>query len=189
MAARITGQLEPARNGSRKTKRKHQQMLLGYKKEFAPYVIDGSKPHTARNPRKVMPKVGDRAFEYTGLRTNNCQLLRKDRLIQHIAEITIFKSATGPGLPELIIDGVLLPEAALRYFIWLDGFRDDNKPDYARFLKHFGFLTNQSIWLKKGTWTGNLYHFNEFRYTPELDYVQLLTDLKQINLFDSVLPY
>ena len=49
--------------------------LLGYKKQFAPFVKDGSKTHTIRKRRKHPPKPGSMLYHYEGLRTVSCTKL------------------------------------------------------------------------------------------------------------------
>lgn len=50
----------------------------GFKERFCPFVIDGSKPHTIRAYRTYPVKVGDTLSLYYGMRTKNCQLLRRE---------------------------------------------------------------------------------------------------------------
>ena len=51
--------------------------LLGFQKQFAPLVESGEKRQTVRAYRKDgrNPKVGDRLYLYTGLRTKQCRKL------------------------------------------------------------------------------------------------------------------
>lgn len=49
-------------------------MLLNFQKQFAPYILDGSKAHTIRGERKdgKRPKPGEMLHLYTGLRRPGC---------------------------------------------------------------------------------------------------------------------
>ena len=48
-------------------------MLLGFKKIYVDKIKDGSKTTTIRTLRKIKPKIGEKIFMYSGLRTSNCQ--------------------------------------------------------------------------------------------------------------------
>ena len=47
--------------------------LLGFKEQFAEKILDGTKKHTMRNPRKIPIQAGDTLYMYTGLRTKDCK--------------------------------------------------------------------------------------------------------------------
>lgn len=55
-------------------------MLIGFKKQFASKVLDGTKTQTIRkvssSPKAHVPKVGETLYLYTGLRTKYCQHLK-----------------------------------------------------------------------------------------------------------------
>ena len=44
-----------------------------FKKNFAPMILSGRKPHTIRRRRKRPTVVGDRLYLYTGMRTKGCE--------------------------------------------------------------------------------------------------------------------
>jgi hypothetical protein len=67
-------------------------MLLGFKKKFAPKIINGSKIHTVRNFRKVKPKLGETLYMYTGLRTRNCELITNKETLKGIDIVRIYIS-------------------------------------------------------------------------------------------------
>lgn len=49
--------------------------LFNFKKQFADKVRSGEKHQTIRATRKVIPKKGETAYCYTGLRTKKCEKL------------------------------------------------------------------------------------------------------------------
>lgn len=61
-----------------------------FKARFADLVASGAKPHTIRKNRLdgYVPKVGDPAYLYTGMRTRSCRLLRTAKIIG-LAKINI----------------------------------------------------------------------------------------------------
>ena len=52
-------------------------MLLGFRKQYAPMIISGTKRQTIRRDRKdgQIPKNGETLYLYEGLRTKQCQKL------------------------------------------------------------------------------------------------------------------
>lgn len=54
-------------------------MLLGFKRQFAKYVEEGSKTHTVRGFRKISPKVGDICHCYVDPRQKTMRLLGLSR--------------------------------------------------------------------------------------------------------------
>lgn len=65
-------------------------MLLGFKKQFAPKILDGSKKFTIRNPRKVEPKIGETLHMYTGLRTKHTEKITSKHKLTGIQLVDIF---------------------------------------------------------------------------------------------------
>jgi hypothetical protein len=68
--------LSPRRSlrARRKNKKKEKIMpAYNFKKEFAPMILSGRKPHTIRRRRKNPTKVGDMLYLYTGMRTKACE--------------------------------------------------------------------------------------------------------------------
>ncbi len=51
--------------------------LYGFKKQFVPHILDGTKQHTIRAERKHMDKPGDIMHLYTGLRQKGARLLMR----------------------------------------------------------------------------------------------------------------
>ncbi len=65
-----------------------------FKTRFADLVVSGAKVHTIRAPRKDgrLPKVGDPAYLYTGMRTRECRLLRVAK-VEAVTDIAIFPTS------------------------------------------------------------------------------------------------
>ncbi len=51
------------------------EMLIGFKKQFAHLVESGEKTQTVRSFPKRVPRIGETAYLYTGLRTKGCRKL------------------------------------------------------------------------------------------------------------------
>jgi len=64
--------------------------LLGFKKQFAPLVESRKKRQTIRAKRRdgKNPRVDDRLYLYTGLRTKSCRKLGEETCVS-VQEITI----------------------------------------------------------------------------------------------------
>ena len=55
-------------------------MLIGFKKQFAHLVEFGEKTQTIRVFPKRVPKIGETAYLYTGLRTKQCRCLGEGKI-------------------------------------------------------------------------------------------------------------
>lgn len=97
-----------------------------FQKQFAPLILDGSKPHTIRPRRKRPTQVGDVLYLYTGMRTKACQFLMQDTCKQ-IKPIAIY-----PDIGQIRLDGRLLPLNEMTHFAVRDGFAN-----YMEFFKFF----------------------------------------------------
>jgi hypothetical protein len=103
-------------------------MLLGFKKQFAPKILDGSKKFTIRNPRKVEPKIGDQLHMYTGLRTKSCEKISSEHTLKGIqlVDLMIQKQVNGTDyLIVVFIDGRPLDSIETQDFVRCDGFNDE----------------------------------------------------------------
>lgn len=79
-------------------------MLLGFKKQFAPKILDGSKKFTIRNPRKREPKIGEQLHMYTGLRTKHTEKITSEHSLKGIQLVDLFISKSNTdlgGYPEV----------------------------------------------------------------------------------------
>lgn len=132
-------------------------MLLGFKKQFAPKLENGSKIHTFRRTRKVTPKIGEKIYPYTGLRTRNSQKILGDYTYtgSQSVRMTIRKCDNKRlFIINLVIDGKPISTPDLYFKVALnDGFEDIYKfCDY---------------WLdgkNKVAFLGKVYHWTDFKY-------------------------
>lgn len=63
-------------------------MLIGFKKQFAHLVESGEKTQTVRSFPKRVPRIGETAYLYTGLRTKGCRKLG-EAIIEGISVVMI----------------------------------------------------------------------------------------------------
>lgn len=115
-------------------------MILGFKKQFVPYVLDGSKRHTIRAGERW--KVGMRAdlfeesrrrkvYDANGVQVSGMRLLFRDQ-VSKVEPIRISCSSSLTGLVPLhertsiVIGDEVLSLDELDAFAWRDGFR---RPD------------------------------------------------------------
>lgn len=97
-------------------------MLLGFKRRFAPYVLDGTKTHTIRATRKIRPKVGEICHCYVDPRQRTMKLLGRWPCVA-VQKISIQK-AVHPARLLIRIDGELLSNDEAEALLYRDGFRD-----------------------------------------------------------------
>lgn len=104
-------------------------MLLGFKRQFAPYVEDGSKTHTVRSFRKLAPKVGDICHCYVDPRQKTMRLLGRWPCVR-VEPITLDfeKHGIGYRLRITIADQILSFDEATA-FAHRDGFRGSDSLD------------------------------------------------------------
>lgn len=95
-------------------------MLLGFKRQFAPFVEDHSKTHTIRAIRKIAPRVGETCHCYTGLRQKGARLLGRWPCVR--VEVISIVGGYG-GIAQIIIAGESLDVDDMRRMAWIDGFR------------------------------------------------------------------
>lgn len=128
-------------------------ILLGFKKQFAPMILDGSKRHTMRGESKVTRRVGGICHNYYALRTKQCELLGRWRCtrIDPVEVGFVFDRFT------VVIDGEELTYIDLRVFAYADGFRNGKLGDVAAM---------QAFWVKENKlkpgkwWRGQLIHWD-----------------------------
>lgn len=93
-------------------------MLLGFKKQFAVFVEQGSKTHTIRAKRKRPPHVGEVAHCYTGLRQKGARCLGRFEVVK----IDTIWIDVAEGL-QIQIGGAGLSIDEMLEFARRDGFR------------------------------------------------------------------
>ncbi len=134
-------------------------MLLGFKRQFAPFVEEGSKTHTIRSERKISPKVGEICHCYVNPRQKTMRLLGRFECIR-VDEIKIEESIR-QSIPLVVrINGVKLAPDEADALFYRDGFRDLTGETYqhmhqaAEFWKHRLPFEGQMIhwrYTKKGS--------------------------------------
>lgn len=114
-------------------------MLLGFKRQFAPFVEEGSKTHTIRATRKITPRVGEIAHCYVDPRQKTMRLLGRWPVVR-VEPIRILMLGgdhhTAPALVISIDNNVLTRDEA-NEFAWRDGFRPVRKCDALIAMGHF----------------------------------------------------
>src|SRR4051812_25287523 len=108
-------------------------MLLGMKRRFEPFVLDGSKRHTIRAKRKLRPRVGEICHVYVNPRQKSMRLLGRWRCtrvedIRIQIEFSFLRAGAqcNPWIPHSIsawINGDVLTMAEINRLCWQDGFR------------------------------------------------------------------
>lgn len=103
-------------------------MLLGFKRQFAEYVEEGTKFHTVRSFRKIPPRVGETAHCYVDPRQKTMRLLGRWPVVR-VVSITLDFEKSGIGYAlRITIDNQTLSRDEAERFAWCDGFRGQNRP-------------------------------------------------------------
>lgn len=103
-------------------------MLLGFKRQFAPFVEEGSKTHTIRAKRRIAPRSGELCHCYTGLRQKAARLLGRWPCVR-VEDIKIEK-ADDPACLAVTINGEALSADEVEAFLYKDGFRGNGGEIY-----------------------------------------------------------
>ena len=106
--------------------------LYNFKRQFVPYIQDGSKQHTIRATRNNVDKPGNVCHLYTGLRQPGAVLLGRAPCIR-VEKIAILPIHGGISAGSMLsvsvsIAGETLTLDELDAFAWRDGFRYDDEP-------------------------------------------------------------
>lgn len=91
-----------------------------FKRQFVPFVRNGSKRHTIRGKRRHPDKPGSTFFGYYGMRTKHCEKLIKAPVIR-LEDIGIYRA-------QVWINGEELSLSEKDSLAWRDGFRHQNLP-------------------------------------------------------------
>ena len=132
-------------------------MLLGFKRQFAPFIEDGSKTHTIRAIRKIMPKAGECCHCYVDPRQKTMRLLGRWPCIR----VQSIRIDFGENHPLRVwIDGVELDAPEVEALLRRDGFRSSKESAISATLEARDFW---KVRLIPGPWDGHLIHwdFNE----------------------------
>jgi hypothetical protein len=131
-------------------------MLLGFKRRFAPMVEDGSKTHTIRGTRKMVPKVGEICHCYVDPRQKTMRLLGRWECLK-VEEITI-KLNDWIERVDVCIEGIALSADECNSLAWRDGFR-------TRGYEH-AFEEMMEFWQGRLPFTGHVIHWR-FTEVPD----------------------
>lgn len=123
-------------------------MLLGFKRRFVPFVLDGTKHHTIRAKRKVAFKSGQICHCYTGLCQKGCELLGRwpcTRVQDIVIEID-FGPFKVPFAIRVWIDGEELTGSEVNMLCWTDGFRESGQDGaWLEFAKFWAWENRNTI--------------------------------------------
>ena len=121
-------------------------MLLGFKRQFAKYVEEGSKTHTIRAVRKITPKVGEVCHCYVDPRQKSMRLLGRFRCTR-VSDIEICRMHTALAV---FIDGEVLSCDEAESLFQRDGFRAEGSAAITQAAK---------FWKGKLPFKGHLIHW------------------------------
>ncbi len=134
-------------------------MLLGFKRQFAPFVEEGSKTHTIRAKRKIRPRVGEVCHCYVDPRQKTMRLLGRFKCVR-VEDITITEYFN-PMIPLAVsINGQLLSTDETEAFLYRDGFRDKGGETYEAIHHAAEFWKKR---LSTGAFHGDLIHWEYSR--------------------------
>jgi hypothetical protein len=122
-------------------------MLLGFKRQFAPFVKEGSKTHTIRGTRKIMPRVGETCHCFVDPRQKTMRLLGRWPCVK-VQGILIFEDRL---LKRVFIDGEELTQDEKLALAWRDGFRN--------FGEKMAFAEMMMFWTGRLPFEGHLIHW------------------------------
>jgi hypothetical protein len=139
------------------------RVLLGFKRRFAAFVEDGSKPHTIRAPRKTRPRVGEICYCYVDPRQKTMRLLGRWPCVK-VEPVTLDFERCGIAyvLRITVGDQTLTTDEAAA-LAWRDGFRSlptvtsSALDEMAQFWISSGRLTDD---LNSRPWHGELIHWS-----------------------------
>jgi hypothetical protein len=105
-------------------------MLLGFKKQFVPKILNGSKGFTLRNKPKRMPKEGEQLHMYTGLRTTHCSLITREFSLKRPRRV-ILRIDLDKSIMTINVEGKRIPVDKVHEFVVMDGF--DSVYDFLKY--------------------------------------------------------
>lgn len=123
--------------------------LLGFKRQFADFVRDGTKRHALRAKRKFPVKPGDICHCYVDPRQKTMALLGRWPCTA-VQDVVIGQLFTHIPILEIMIDGEQLSRDEAEEFLYRDGFRE-------RGLGHAMVLAAE-FWQKRMIAAGGIFH-------------------------------
>lgn len=131
-------------------------MVIGFKKEFKPLILAGSKIHTIRADKGNRYAVGKKLHMYTGVRTKGSTLITDQFTITAIEDIS-FQNRQG------YVGGIKVGSLLITKDVQLEELaKNDGFDDVSKFL---GFFNDEIAQLREGEWFNmKLIHWTNFRY-------------------------
>lgn len=140
-------------------------MLLGFKKQFATKILDGSKKFTIRNPRKVEPKIGETLHMFSGLRTSFTEKISSDHKLTGIqlVDIKIDYRPEPKGYIDIKVDGKVIDYNTALVFVKSDGF--DTIAEFATYwVREMGVIDKRTLCWKVDVKDLIMYHWTDLRF-------------------------
>lgn len=139
-------------------------MLLGFKRQFVPFVLDGSKTHTIRGERKHPPVVGQRCDCYVDARQRTMRLLGRWRCVK-VERIEIHEDGFHGGF-QIFIEGIRLDPHERNELAWRDGFRGVAKSHAFELMMRFWMKTHDRTQRSKPVtepfvFSGHIIHWDQ----------------------------
>jgi hypothetical protein len=131
-------------------------MLLGFKRQFVPYIREGSKRHTIRDRRSRRPKAGEICHNYCGLRQKGAELLGRWPCVK-VQEIRVALRYSHPSPLVVEIDGVQLSPDEVEALFFADGFRSRSGHSFPATSEAAAFWKGK---LAKADFVGDLIHWD-----------------------------
>lgn len=141
-------------------------MLLGFKRRFAPFILDGSKTHTIRGIRKHPPRPGEICHCYVNPRQKEMALLGRWPCVK-VEDIRIEAGhdlLAREWLGAIWINGNRLEHDEMNLLAWRDGFRYDGTvmeicdPPVSRECGCFNLM--MEFWRGRLPFEGHLIHWD-----------------------------
>jgi hypothetical protein len=137
-------------------------MLLGFKRQFAPYVEDHSKTHTIRAMRKIAPRVGEICHCYVDPRQKTMRLLGRWPCVR-VEEVVIEGIWYRCGevfCGSISVAGNLLDENERDLLAWRDGFRHPPLNEKEGLGYGGCFELMMEFWRGRLPFVGQIIHWN-----------------------------
>lgn len=137
-------------------------MLLGFKRCFESYILEGSKTHTIRAKRKQPPKIGETCHCYGDIRQKSMHLLGRWKCtgVQDIRMRITGRDQEGfVRSMDIYIDGMLLTFEEASMLAWRDGFRPSGSTQYRPGPSLQMMANHWTDRFRDGEWVGDLIHW------------------------------
>lgn len=129
-------------------------MILGFKNQFEPYILDGTKTHTIRAGVRWRP--GMRADLFVRPRQKDMRLLFRPPVVR-VQDINIaggWQTYSGEFFGAIRIDGARLDRDELDALAWRDGFRPADGESFIAMIQ---------FWRGRLPFSGQLIHWDYAR--------------------------